>query len=177
MDENETYEIIDFKKLIIRKVQKEDAFRLAKVEAACFSAPWSQKALEESLAGGRSLYLAAEYEGHFIGECGVHFVCGEGEITNVAVLPKFRRTGIGRALMEELLKQSKAQGIHEFTLEVRAGNASAIRLYERLGFQTEGIRRNFYEKPREDAMIMWKRQAIHGTITTEMNDFSLYNGC
>lgn len=166
---------MNFEKLVIRTAGAEDMEGLAQVETACFSVPWSKKALEESLETGRSLYLAAEYEGEVIGECGVHFVCGEGEITNVAVLHRFRTMGVGNALLEELLKQGEALGIRDFTLEVRAGNLPAIRLYEKFGFKTEGIRRNFYEKPREDAMIMWKRQAMHETITTEISDFSLYN--
>lgn len=159
-------ETVDFQKLAIRPMEPGDVKQAAGIEEACFSVPWSARALEESLMTGRCLYLVAEYEGQIIGECGVHFACDEGEITNVAVLPAFRVRGIGRALMEELLKQGGMLGIREFTLEVRAGNIPAIRLYEKFGFQVEGIRRNFYEKPREDAMIMWKRQAVHGTITT-----------
>ncbi len=162
----EQKEIVDFQKLVIRPMEPKDTMQAAQIEKACFSTPWSARALEESLMTGRCLYLVAEYEGQIIGECGVHFACDEGEITNVAVLPAFRVRGIGNALLNELLRQGGMLGILEFTLEVRAGNISAIGLYKKLGFQVEGIRRNFYEKPREDAMIMWKRQAVHGTITT-----------
>lgn len=158
--------IIDLSKLQIRPMTLEDTEQAAQIEKACFSMPWSEEALKESLLSGRSFYLAAQWGEHIIGECGVHFVCGEGEITNVAVLPRYRQCGIAAALISELLKQGKQLGIQAYTLEVRAGNVPAVRLYEKFGFKTEGIRRNFYEKPREDAMIMWKRQAVHGTITT-----------
>ena len=84
-------------------------------------------------------------------------MAGEGEITNVAVAKKFRRRGIGRALMEYMLKEAELLGMESATLEVRISNTPAIRLYESLGFQGEGVRPNFYEKPKEDALIMWKR--------------------
>lgn len=153
-------------KLLIRKMREADVEQAAQIEKLSFSVPWSQEGLRESLLNPRTLYLAAEYEGQVVGECGVHFACGEGEITNVAVLPQFRACGIGKALLAELLRQGEALGIREFTLEVRAGNTPAIGLYEQFGFRTEGIRKNFYEKPQEDAMIMWKRQEADGTITT-----------
>ena len=83
---------------------------------------------------------------------------GEGEITNVVVRDDCQNRGIGRKLMDELLMRGEKEiGIEAFTLEVRIGNRSAIHLYESLGFVSAGIRKNFYEKPVEDAMIMWKR--------------------
>lgn len=142
----------------IRKAGPDELEAAASVEAACFSMPWSRQAMEESVRTGQMFFLTAYCDGKAVGECALRTICGEGEITNVAVLPEYRRLGIGRALMAELIKQGKKAGIREFTLEVRAGNRAAIRLYEENGFKTEGIRRNFYENPREDAMIMWKRQ-------------------
>ena len=84
-------------------------------------------------------------------------MAGEGEISNVAVAEKFRRRGIGRKLMEYMLKEAPSFGIGDLTLEVRVSNAPAISLYESLGFHKEGVRPGFYEKPKEDALIMWKR--------------------
>ena len=88
---------------------------------------------------------------------GVRDILGEGEITNVSVLPGFRGRGISRRLLRMLLREAGERGTRVFTLEVRAGNRPAIALYESLGFRTEGVRRGFYEKPAEDALIMWKR--------------------
>jgi len=82
---------------------------------------------------------------------------GEGEITNVVVAEKFRGRGIGRALMEYMLKEAPLHGMGDLTLEVRVSNTPAICLYESLGFKGEGVRPDFYEKPTEDALIMWKR--------------------
>ena len=85
-------------------------------------------------------------------------ICGEGDIDNVAVLPEFRNRGIASALIEGLLQAGRDKGVEEFTLEVRVGNAPAIRVYEKAGFVSEGIRPGFYEDPKEDANIMWIRK-------------------
>ena len=71
--------------------------------------------------------------------------------------PDYRGQGIARMMLEELLGNARREGIRAFTLEVRAGNAPAIALYERLGFRTEGVRPGFYSKPKEDALIQWLR--------------------
>ena len=87
------------------------------------------------------------------GYAGLQTVLDEGSITNVAVLPEFRRRGAARALLEELLARGKAMDLAFLTLEVRASNAPAIALYTGLGFQEVGRRRGYYEAPREDALL------------------------
>ena len=85
-------------------------------------------------------------------------IFGEGEITNVAVLYDFRGKGIAKRMLETLLIESSAKGVRSFTVEVRAGNRPAIELYRGFGFRTEGVRANLYERPMEDALIMWRRE-------------------
>ena len=97
-----------------------------------------------------------------IGLCGVKKIFEEGEISNVAVHPDHRGRGISRKMLETLMEEAQADGVKAFTLEVRAGNQIAIRLYESLGFRTEGIRPRFYDHPVEDGFIMWKRPAGDG---------------
>ncbi|MDO4284454.1 MAG: ribosomal protein S18-alanine N-acetyltransferase [Eubacteriales bacterium] len=92
-----------------------------------------------------------------LGICGVRKIMGEGEITNVAVLPTHRQRGVARRMLERLLSEARQEGVTSFTLEVRSGNTAAIRLYESLGFQVEGRRSRFYRKPEEDALILWRR--------------------
>ena len=92
-----------------------------------------------------------------IGECGVRDIVGEGEITNVAVHPDWQGFGVATRMLGTVLARSVEEGMTAFTLEVRAGNRPAIALYEKYGFRTEGIRAGFYEKPVEDALIMWRR--------------------
>lgn len=93
-----------------------------------------------------------------IGECGVRDILGEGEITNVAVLPGYRGNGIATRMLGTLLEESAARGTRTFTLEVRAGNTAALALYKSFGFKTEGRRAAFYEDPIEDALIMWRHE-------------------
>lgn len=92
------------------------------------------------------------------GMIGLELIAGDGEISNVAVLPQYRRQGIAHALMEQVLSEGQQEGCTAFTLEVRAGNTAAIALYESFGFRTEGVRKGYYEKPAEDALILWRRE-------------------
>ena len=78
-------------------------------------------------------------------------------IDNVVVAPEFRNRGIAQAMLRELIRRGEEKKIEAFTLEVRVGNMAAVHVYEKLGFLSEGIRPRFYEKPVEDANIMWKR--------------------
>lgn len=144
---------------MIRKMTEADLVQVAENEAECFSSPWSEKAFADTLTRPEMIYLVAEKDGKVVGHCGVTNILGEGEITNVAVSEPYRRCGIGEKMLMQLLAEGEAAGILEFTLEVRAGNSAAIHLYEKLGFLSEGIRPGFYEHPKEDALIMWKRQA------------------
>ena len=102
------------------------------------------------------MQMAAEIDGEIAGYCGFYQSLEEAEITNVAVKRQFQRRGIGRKLLLELMRLGKEQGAFAFTLEVRVSNLPAIRLYESLGFVSFGIRPDFYEKPKENALIMWR---------------------
>ena len=141
----------------IRRMRPEDAEAAARLEAVCFSHPWSAKAFAQCAADENVCYLMAWEGEKLVGNCGVRNIAGDGEITNVAVDPACRRQRVGTELMNKLLETGRSMGIEAFTLEVRASNQAAIRLYESSGFLLEGTRRNFYEDPREDALIYWKR--------------------
>ena len=103
-----------------------------------------------------TIYLVAYEKDILAGYCGLLQSFDEADITNVAVVEKFRKKGVATELLEQLFLRGYERGIENFTLEVRVGNAPAIHLYEKLGFERSGIRPNFYEKPKEDALIMWK---------------------
>ena len=106
-----------------------------------------------------NIYLVAENDQHeVVGYCGIWGVLDEGQITNVAVREEDQGKGIGYEMLQELIEIGKNEGLSQYTLEVRVSNKKAIRLYEKLGFEEEGIRKEFYDKPVEDASIMWLRE-------------------
>ena len=128
--------------------------QMVELEKLCFSMPWTADMIRSELNNPSCLYLAAVDGDTLVGYIGVQTVLDEGYINNVAVRPKYRRRGIAAALISLLAEQAQAIGLAFMTLEVRESNAPAIALYEKLGFTTVGRRKNYYEKPREDAILM-----------------------
>lgn len=141
----------------VRTLRFEDVEALAEIEAECFSMPWSKQDFEDLLKRDYCYYLVALADGEVAGCCGYTKSFDEGNIDNVVVAPRFRGLGIAQRMLESLLERGEAAGVEAFTLEVRVSNAAAIHVYEKLGFKSEGIRPRFYEKPVEDANIMWRR--------------------
>lgn len=141
----------------IREMRAADLPEVVKIEESIFSVPWSKRAFESSLNEENTIYLVSIVDGEIAGYCGLLCVLDEGDITNVAVKDSFRKRGVASRMLQELLDRASKRGITAFTLEVRESNAAAIALYEKLGFENCGIRKNFYEKPTENAVIMWKR--------------------
>lgn len=140
--------------------------QIAALERACFSHPWSEDALRAELWNDSAVVIAAEGEdGTVLGYAGLQTVLDEGYINNVAVDPRFRRQGVAGQLVEAFLRFGAAR-LAFLTLEVRASNAPAIALYEKYGFTQVGRRRDYYDDPREDALLMTLR-FDHGTETTE----------
>ena len=129
----------------------------AEIERLCFSDPWSERMLAEHLDNPCSLTLAAVDEaGGLLGYVGLLAVVDEGYITNVAVHPACRRRGVASALLGTLEDLGRERALAFLTLEVRQFNAPARALYEKLGYVPAGLRKNYYEDPREDAVIMTK---------------------
>lgn len=143
--------------LRIREMEAADVETVSKLESETFSMPWSAKDFLEMVEADYAYYCVAEIDGRIVGCCGIRNIAGEGEITNVMVAADDRKKGIGKKMMEYMLERAGQVGIGSCTLEVRVSNRAAIRLYESLGFKGEGVRPNFYDKPKEDALIMWKR--------------------
>ena len=128
--------------------------QMVELEKICFSLPWTADMIRSELNNPSCLYLAAVDGDTLVGYIGVQTVLDEGYINNVAVRPEYRRRGIAAALISLLIDEARAIGLAFMTLEVRESNAPAIALYEKLGFTTVGRRKNYYEKPREDAILM-----------------------
>ncbi len=140
--------------MMIRQMQAADIAAVAALEAQIFSMPWSAEGFADTLPREDVLFLVACEGDTLLGYVGVYCTSDEGEITNVAVAPAVRRKGIARALLTELKERLASLGIRRIVLEVRVSNEAAIRLYERMGFCALGTRKNFYEKPAEDAYVM-----------------------
>lgn len=143
--------------IVYRKMRAEDVPFISRLEEETFSMPWSAASFLTMIEKEDTEYFVAEEDGLLLGGCGLLLVAGEGNITNVVVAPKARRRGVATGLLTCLMEAGNRAGLKAYTLEVRASNTAAIGLYEKLGFVSEGIRPHFYEKPTEDAMIMWKR--------------------
>lgn len=141
----------------IAQMREEDFPAVAAIERACFTHPWSENALRESMAAGHTVFLVAKAGDTVVGYLGMEHVLDEGGITNVAVLPERRRQGVARQLLSALLAAAKSLSLATVTLEVRAGNEPAIRLYQGFGFVPVGRRKNFYTSPTEDAILMTAR--------------------
>ena len=108
----------------------------------------------DSLSLPNTVFLVAEENNKILGYIGMYLSIDEGEITNVAVSPEMRCHGIGGMLLAEAKKEAESRSVGRIVLEVRCSNDSAIRLYERNGFVNYGVRKGFYELPKEDAYIM-----------------------
>ncbi|MBO4890292.1 MAG: ribosomal protein S18-alanine N-acetyltransferase [Lachnospiraceae bacterium] len=139
-----------------------DIPEVARIEKMIFADPWSEKVYRETLKLPETGYVVAtdvsDDGEEIIGAAGVRNIVGTGEITNVMILPGYRGRGIAKMMLTELLETGRQLGACDFTLEVRVSNEPAIRLYESLGFESEGVRPGFYRNPAEDAAIYWLRQ-------------------
>lgn len=130
---------------------------IAELERVCFSTPWSRKMLSDELDNACAAFLTALDEtGRVVGYAGLQVILDEGYIANVAVRPDCRRQGIAGKLLQVFLDFAQANGLAFLTLEVRESNYAAIALYGSRGFRGVGRRKNYYEHPREDALIMTK---------------------
>ncbi len=143
--------------ILIRPMTRDDIPEVAKLEKAIFTRPWSEKVYRETFEIAGVGYVVAELNNTIVAAAGVRNIAGTGEITNVMVTPDCRRQAIATRMLGNLLDMGRQLGATEFTLEVRAGNEAAIRLYEKLGFVCEGVRYGFYNDPKEDAKIYWLR--------------------
>lgn len=136
---------------------RSDANEMAELDKRCFAVPWSEKSFLDEAENQLAVYFVARDGKEITGYAGFWNVAGEGGITNVAVLPEFRRKGIGSRLIEAVIKQAVELKLSLLTLEVRRSNIAAQMLYSKYGFEVIGERKRYYSDNREDALIMTKR--------------------
>lgn len=146
--------------LIIEEVSLCHIDELYEIEKACFTVPWSKQAFVDEITNNRlaKYYIAIDSNAEgIVGYVGMWHIVDEIHITNIAVMPTYRRKGVASALISNIIDYATMNEVVGITLEVRRSNESAILLYEKYGFINYGIRKNYYTDPKEDAIIMWKR--------------------
>ena len=146
--------------MIITNMRKQHVAQVAALEKMCFSDPWSENSVASELNNELSLWLVCEDEGRVLGYVGSQTVMGESDMMNVAVHPDCRNQGIATSLIVGLVEELRKRGSRCLTLEVRASNENAIRVYRGLEFLEVGRRKNYYRNPREDALILRKEWEI-----------------
>ena len=142
--------------MIIRQMQIGDVPAIAELERICFSDPWSENSIASELNNPLSYWLVAEVKGRIAGYVGSQAVLDAADMMTFAVDPNYRQQGIGRALINALVKYLQQNNVIALLLEVRASNMPAISLYEKMGFTQVGRRPKYYHNPREDALILRK---------------------
>jgi len=141
----------------IRPLAEDDLDRVCELEESSFSMPWKKEDFKHLIEDSNSVYLVILADGYIVGCAGYTFNGYEGYINNVVIDSEYRNRGLAALLLKRVLQYGSEAGVTEYTLEVRVSNEPAIRLYEGLGFKSEGIRKRFYEHPVEDAHVMWLR--------------------
>ena len=134
--------------------------QVAELEKMCFHDPWSEASIASELGNPLSLWLVAVDSEKVVGYVGSQTVIDMTDMMNIAVHPDFRRRGVAKMLVERLVDALKDRQSRCLMLEVRASNAPATALYEKLGFQQVGLRKNYYRNPKEDALILRKEWEI-----------------
>lgn len=150
---------INLEEIKFSLMEQDDLIKVSEIEKESFTTPWTLENFSSALEKDYCHFITAKTkENELVGYCGLYQSYEEADITNVAVNSKFRNLGVGEAMLRFLIETGERRGIKDFTLEVRRTNSSAIRLYEKCGFESVGYRKNFYRNPQEDACIMWRYQ-------------------
>lgn len=142
--------------MTFREMLVEDLEQVVDIEQNLFSVPWTKEGFLTYLMKKDTMFFVVEEKERILGYCSMMTVLDEGDILNVAVRSDRQKEGIGQFLVDSMLRMAEMQGIRLVHLEVRQGNGTARRLYQRLGFKEDGLRRDYYENPVENAVLMTK---------------------
>ena len=142
--------------MTFRDMNASHVAQVAALEALCFADPWSEKSIASELSNHLALWYVALDGDTVVGYVGSQTCGPETDMMNIAIHPDYRRRSIAHSLIECLILELKNRGSSSLTLEVRASNAPAVTLYEKLGFEQIGLRKNYYRNPKEDALILRK---------------------
>ncbi|MBR0469255.1 MAG: ribosomal protein S18-alanine N-acetyltransferase [Mogibacterium sp.] len=141
--------------IIIRQAKLYDVPAMARIERDSFDDPWSADEITKDVTAGGNVYVAVALKAdERVGYGEIRMVAGEAQVYNIAIAPEYRREGIGKELLLHLISKARMDGCTLVTLEVRAGNTAALELYRRIGFREVGCRKGYYQKGKEDAILM-----------------------
>ncbi|MEW6739662.1 MAG: ribosomal protein S18-alanine N-acetyltransferase [Nitrospirota bacterium] len=138
----------------IREMYPDDIPEIVSIERLSFSTPWSETSFRSEIYSRYSVTRVAELNGVVVGYICVKHVADECHLLDLAVHPDYRRRGIARALLDDVIQELRIEGCRFFYLEVRSSNYAARKLYEKFGFNMVGVRKGYYVNPAEDAVIM-----------------------
>lgn len=141
----------------IEKMKEEHLDELSQIEKETFSEPWSKESLRDELDNKNAYFIVAKQDEKVVAYVGLYNICSEGYITNIVVREDYRGNSIGSELMLNILKFAQDNKLKFLTLEVRKSNKLAVNFYNKFQFVSEGVRKNFYRRPREDAIIMTRK--------------------
>lgn len=127
---------------------------IAEIERQCFSKPWSENAIAAELSNDTAYFYVAKAGGETVGYIGMHCAADECYVANVGVAQNYRGEGIGSSLVNYAIERAREMKMSFISLEVRPSNETAVKIYERFGFERVGLRKNFYSEPKEDGLIM-----------------------
>jgi ribosomal-protein-alanine N-acetyltransferase len=153
----------------LRRLDLRDLSAIDEIERESYPTPWSRSMFASELAKPSSVCLGAfdSETNRLVGYLIISRYVDAWHVMNIAVAPEYRNRGIATRLMERLFELTAGSGRRGYTLEVRVSNEDAIRLYERLGFRSRGVRRGYYTDNREDALIMWKDPVLSRPSATK----------
>ena len=142
--------------LTVRDMQLSDASEIAELERKAFSDAWTEKGILDTFHQKQAFVVVGEMDGKVVGYCIMYYVLDEGEIARIAVDDTCKRQGVGRAILKRVEDICREKEITRILLDVREGNDTARAFYRNYGFAEDGIRKNFYEMPKEHAVLMSK---------------------
>lgn len=142
--------------LNLREMKIQDSGQIAELEQEIFTDAWTQTGIEETFAQAHSVIVVAEEESKIQGYCILYVVLDEAEIARIGVTERVRHSGVGSLILQFGEKICKEKGTERLLLDVREGNLPARKFYEKHGFLVDGVRKNFYDNPKEDGVLMSK---------------------
>ena len=141
--------------IIFRLCEEKDLPVVMELDREAFFDPWSRETWQRELHNPIAVWIVEVADGEITGYAGIWNVAGEAQVMRVAVRENLRNRGLGLALVRELVRKAWEAGAEAVTLEVRERNAAALKVYERCGFVSQGLRPRYYEDTGEGAVIMW----------------------